>query len=101
MNYSQLLKTRKVDTQALEKEYQAQVADQAKYKLKELRKAQGFSQQSLAKKLRVSQNAISELENRELHKAKIQTITSYVQMLGGTTRITADFGKNGSITLVN
>lgn len=53
------------------------------YKLKELRKQQGLTQQQLADKLGVTQNRISKLERLDLDRAELQTIRSYVNALGG------------------
>ena len=58
--------------------------------LAQVRQAMGVSQEELARRLSVRQPAVAKLEQRE--DARIGTIRSYVEALGGEVDIVARFG---------
>lgn len=60
-------------------------------RLFEMRKAQGETQVQLARLMKVSQSRVSKLERGEIASSEVATLRSYVEALGGTLRVTADF----------
>ncbi|PSK95800.1 helix-turn-helix protein [Haloactinopolyspora alba] len=66
-------------------------AEVAAYHLAEIRKAQGRTQTELAKEMGVSQKRISILESADLAHTEVDTISRYVDALGGRVRLVADF----------
>jgi DNA-binding XRE family transcriptional regulator len=62
------------------------------YRLREVREEQGMTQVELAERMHVKQPTVSELERGELERAGLSTIKAYVEALGGTVEIIADFG---------
>lgn len=63
------------------------------YRLAEVRKAQGETQEALAKLMNVSQVRVSQIENGELGRTEVGTLRSYVAALGGHLRIVAEIGE--------
>jgi transcriptional regulator with XRE-family HTH domain len=57
--------------------------------LGELRKAQALTQERMAELLGVSQEAVSRMERRT--DMLLSTLTSYVEAMGGTLRLVAEF----------
>lgn len=57
--------------------------------LAELRKQSGISQSDLAKKMGISQSAISQIENNQ--NLQLDTLTNYVQALGGRLKLSIEF----------
>jgi len=62
------------------------------YRLREVREEQGLTQVELAERMHVKQPTVSELERGELERAGLSTIKAYVEALGGSVEIVADFG---------
>jgi predicted XRE-type DNA-binding protein len=62
------------------------------YRLAELRVQHGFTQHQLADALHVSQARISKMEQGDLQRTELSTIRRYVEALGGTVAVVADFG---------
>src|SRR4051812_28849691 len=62
------------------------------YRLKEVREEQGLTQVELAMRMHVKQPTVSELESGQLERAGLSTIKAYVEALGGTVEVVADFG---------
>jgi len=62
------------------------------YRLAEVRKAQGETQEALAKLMDVSQVRISQIENGDIGRTEVGTLRSYVEALGGRLRIVAEIG---------
>ncbi len=57
--------------------------------LQELRQSLGFTQQDLAKKLELSQPALSKLEHQDdIH---VSTLAGYIEALGGQLKLVASF----------
>jgi transcriptional regulator with XRE-family HTH domain len=65
--------------------------------LRELRKAFAFTQVRLAEALNTSQNHISKLEQRS--DLLLSTLRSYVEAMGGTLRLIAEFPGGPSIAI--
>ncbi|PZS30122.1 MAG: transcriptional regulator [Pseudonocardiales bacterium] len=62
------------------------------YHLREVREEQGITQVELAERMHVQQPTVSELERGEIDRAGLSTIKAYVEALGGTVEVVADFG---------
>ncbi len=62
------------------------------YRLREVREEQGLTQVELAERMQVTQPTVSQLEVGQLDRAGLSTIKAYVQALGGTVEVVADFG---------
>lgn len=68
------------------------LAETRAYRLREVREEQGLTQVELAARMHVTQPTVSELERGELERAGLATIKAYVEALGGSVEIVADFG---------
>lgn len=60
-------------------------------RLADIRKAQALNQQTLAKRMKVSQARISKIEHGTLTHTEVGTLESYVEALGGRLRVVAEF----------
>lgn len=68
-----------------------QAADRA-YRLREIRRARGANQESVARTMKVSQSRVSRIEHGDLDHAELATLRAYVEALGGKIEVVADFG---------
>ena len=68
------------------------LAETRAYRLREVREEQGLTQVELAARMHVTQPSVSELERGELDRAGLATIKAYVEALGGSVEVVADFG---------
>lgn len=57
-----------------------------------MREEQGITQVELAQRMPVKQPTVSELESGEIDRAGLSTIKAYVDALGGSVELVADFG---------
>lgn len=62
------------------------------YRLREVREEQGLTQVELADRMNVTQPSVSALERGEIERAGLATIRAYVEALGGTVDVIANFG---------
>lgn len=62
------------------------------YRLREVREEQGLTQVELAERMHVTQPTVSQLEGGEIDRTGLSTIKAYVEALGGTVEVVADFG---------
>jgi DNA-binding XRE family transcriptional regulator len=62
------------------------------YRLAQLRREQALTQTELAGIMGVSQARVSKIEHGQLASTEMGTLRSYVEALGGTLRVVADFG---------
>ncbi|MGH3568669.1 MAG: helix-turn-helix domain-containing protein [Pseudonocardia sp.] len=62
------------------------------FHLREVREGQGMTQVDLAERMHVTQPSVSALERGEIERAGIATIRAYVEALGGTLDVVANFG---------
>ncbi|MCF7552724.1 helix-turn-helix domain-containing protein [Pseudonocardia sp. WMMC193] len=62
------------------------------HQLKEIRTEQGVTQRELAERMNVTQPSVSAMERGELSRAGLGTIRAYVEALGGTVDVVANFG---------
>lgn len=53
------------------------------YRLRELREQAGLTQTQLAERIGVGQRQVSKIENGDIESAKISTIRSYLEAVGG------------------
>jgi predicted XRE-type DNA-binding protein len=60
--------------------------------LRQVRENRHITQAELAAALGIGQPRVSRLERGDLATAEVATLRAYVEALGGTLRITADFG---------
>lgn len=67
-------------------------AEERAYRLREIREEQGVTQKELAERMEITQPTISALEAGELDRSGIATLKAYVEALGGTVEVTANFG---------
>lgn len=68
------------------------------YKLREARKASHMTQVELAKAMGVSQNRISRMENGDIRSMSLDTISRYIEAVGGTVSLIADL-PTGQVSL--
>jgi DNA-binding XRE family transcriptional regulator len=74
-------------------ELKREMLDQVRaYRLAEVRKAQGETQEALAKLMAVSQVRVSQIEPGDIGRTEVGTLRSYVEALGGRVRIVAEIG---------
>jgi predicted XRE-type DNA-binding protein len=62
------------------------------HRLADVRKRQSVTQEHLAGVMKVSQARVSKIERGEISRTEIGTLQAYVEALGGTLRVVADFG---------
>jgi DNA-binding XRE family transcriptional regulator len=62
------------------------------YKLAEVRKSQGETQIGVARRMGVTEARVSAIEHGELGKSEMDTLSAYVEALGGKLKLVADFG---------
>ncbi|MBF0178838.1 MAG: helix-turn-helix transcriptional regulator [Magnetococcales bacterium] len=65
--------------------------------LRDLRKAHALTQERMAEALHISQDGVSRIEKRS--DLLISTLRSYVEAMGGTLRLVAEFPNRAPITL--
>lgn len=61
------------------------------YRLRELRQASQLTQTDVAELLHVSQNRVSRIERGDIDRTQIDTLRRYVEALGGTLHLQAQF----------
>lgn len=62
------------------------------HRLAELRKQHDLTQTQLAEIMHVDQSRISQIENGDITRAELTTVTAYISALGGSVKVVADFG---------
>jgi transcriptional regulator with XRE-family HTH domain len=67
-------------------------AEQRAYRLAEIRRAQGLTQNDVAETMGVSQRRVSAVERGALERTEIGTIIAYINALGGQVEVMARFG---------
>lgn len=83
-----LLAKRPVDKEVVQAHVERMRLQVEMYRLAELRKATGITQQELADRIGVSQRQISKLERGNIESAKLSTLQRYVTALGGRLEVT-------------
>lgn len=86
-----MLRTRPVDRGRVEQR-KRRMRDQLRaYRLRELREESELTQVALAELLQVSQNRVSRIERGELDRTQLDTLRRYIEALGGTLHLEAEF----------
>jgi transcriptional regulator with XRE-family HTH domain len=62
------------------------------YRLRELRKELELTQEQVAVELGSSQRMVSKIESGQIDRAQVETLRRYVEAIGGTLKIEAQFG---------
>ncbi len=68
------------------------VSEVRAYRLAEVRKEQATTQRELAEIMHVSQGRVSQIESGRTASSELGTLRIYVEALGGSLRVVADFG---------
>ena len=63
----------------------------AGYRLVELRKARGLTQQQVATTMGISQRRVSAIERGDIDRSELTTLRAYIEALGGHIHIVAEF----------
>lgn len=77
------LEKRPVDPARVEAHKQRMLAEVRAYRLRELRENAGLTQAEVAARIGVGQRQVSKIEHGDLENAKISTIRSYLEAVGG------------------
>ena len=72
-----------VDRERVEAHKQRMLAEVRAYRLRELREGAGLTQAQLADHIGVGQRQVSKIERGDLDSAKVGTIRSYLEAVGG------------------
>lgn len=72
-----------VDRGRVEVHKERMLAEVRAYRLRELREQAGLTQAQLAERIGVGQRQVSKIEQGELDSAKVGTIRSYLEAVGG------------------
>lgn len=72
-----------VDRDRVEVHKQRMLAEVRAYRLRELREQAGLTQAQLAERIGVGQRQVSKIEHGDLDSAKVGTIRSYLEAVGG------------------
>lgn len=88
----EFLEKHPVDPVAVAKYVRIFLAQVNAYRLREVREEQSKTQKELAESLGVSQRRVSEIENGELERIKLDTLRRYVEALGGSLYVQALIG---------
>jgi len=88
---SDLLRERPVNRAAVQAHKKRMRNEMRAYRLREIREALSLTQVEMAKRLRVSQNRVSQLEQGDLDRTQVDTLRRYAQALGGDLRVEVEF----------
>lgn len=98
-NLNAYLNKRGVTEDQMEKARQETQSVIDSFNLKEARKTSNMTQVQVAKKIGVSQNRISRMENGDMNAMSVDSLRQYVSALGGKLTLVADL-PSGRVTLV-
>ncbi len=88
---SDLLRERPVNRAAVEAHKKRMRNEMRAYRLREIREALDLTQVDMAKRLRVSQNRVSQLEQGDLDRTQVDTLRRYAKALGGDLKVEVEF----------
>ncbi|UNX56083.1 helix-turn-helix domain-containing protein [Georgenia sp. TF02-10] len=86
LSYEEYLAKHPVDPESraqIEAHKERMLAEVRGYRLRELREQAGLTQAQLAERIGVGQRQVSKIEHGDLDNAKIGTIRSYLEAVGG------------------
>lgn len=83
MSLKDFLAKHPVDRERVEEHKERMLSEVRAYRLRELRVQAGLTQAQLADRTGVDQRQISKIENGDLDSARIGTIRSYLEAVGG------------------
>ena len=72
-----------VDRERVEAHKERMLAEVRAYRLRDLREGAGLTQAQLAERIGVGQRQVSKIERGDLDSAKVGTIRSYLEAVGG------------------
>jgi len=81
---SDFLAEHPVDRDRVDEHKERMLAEVRAYRLRELRESAGLTQKQVAERIGVGQRQVSKIENGDLESAKIGTIRSYLEAVGGS-----------------
>ena len=81
---SDFLAEHPVDRDRVDEHRERMLAEVRAYRLRELRESAGLTQKQVAERIGVGQRQVSKIENGDLESAKIGTIRSYLEAVGGS-----------------
>lgn len=73
-----------VDRERVDAHKERMLAETRAYRLRELREQAGLTQSQLAARIGVGQRQVSKIERGDLDNAKVGTIRSYLEAVGGS-----------------
>jgi transcriptional regulator with XRE-family HTH domain len=88
---SDLLRERPVNRAAVQAHKKRMRAEMRANRLREIREALSLTQVEMAKRLRVSQNRVSQLEQGDLDRTQVDTLRRYAEALGGDLKVELEF----------
>lgn len=74
---------RPVDRERVEAHKARMLAEVRAYRLRELREQAGLTQTQLAERIGVGQRQVSKIEHGDIESAKVGTLRSYLEAVGG------------------
>ncbi|GAC81417.1 Helix-turn-helix [Gordonia malaquae] len=83
MSLKDFLDEHPVDRARVEEHKERMLAEVRAYRLRELREQAGLTQAQLAERIGVGQRQVSKIERGDLDSAKVGTIRSYLEAVGG------------------
>ncbi len=98
-NLNAYLKARGITEEQMQKARKSTQAAIDAYTLKEARKTSNMTQVQVARKIGVSQNRVSRIENGDMNAMSVDSLRQYVTALGGKLTLVADL-PSGKVTLV-
>lgn len=87
MKLSDFLADHPVDRERVEAHKEQMLSEVRAYRLRELRESAGLTQEQLAERIGVGQRQVSKIEHGDLDSAKVGTIRSYLEAVGGSLSI--------------
>ncbi|WP_066587488.1 helix-turn-helix domain-containing protein [Corynebacterium provencense] len=83
MNLKDYLADHPVDQARVEEHKERMLSEVRAYRLRELREQAGLTQAELAERIGVGQRQVSKIERGDIDNAKVSTIRSYLEAVGG------------------
>ncbi|HIY94043.1 MAG TPA: helix-turn-helix domain-containing protein [Candidatus Rothia avicola] len=84
LSFEELVAKYPVDREIIDTHKQRMIAETRAYRLRELRIQAGYTQAELARQIGVGQRQVSKIETGDIENAKVSTIRSYLEAIGGS-----------------